>query len=133
MITLEEEFPMPAATGEKVWIIPDGYIPEQSSGTLTSHESICVLNTAAEAANLELTIFFEDREPIEGILEIVPGRRTRHIRTSSLANQAGTKIPLGVPYAIEVRSDIPVVVQYSRLDSTQAENALMSVMAFPIK
>lgn len=124
---------MPSATGEKVWIIPDGYIPELSSGVLTSHESICVLNTASEEARVEITIFFEDRDPIEGIIEIVPGRRTRHIRTSGLVNQEGAAIPVGVPYAIEVKSNIPIIVQYSRLDATQAENALMSVMAYPIK
>jgi hypothetical protein len=124
---------MAAAVGEKLWIIPDGYIPELSSGVLTSHESICVLNTAAEEARVEITIFFEDRDPLEGIMELVPGRRTRHIRTSGLSNKEGATIPVGVPYAIEVKSDIPIIVQYSRLDATQAENALMSVMAFPIK
>jgi hypothetical protein len=125
---------MPAsAIGEKLWIIPDGYIPEFSSGTLTSHESICVLNTASVDACLTITIFFEDRDPIEGIIEVVPARRNRHIRTSGLANKDGQTIPVGVPYAIEVQSDSPIIVQYSRLDSTQAENALLSVMAYPIK
>lgn len=123
---------MPSATGEKVWIIPDGYIPEISSGTLTSHESICVLNTASEDAHLSITIFFEDRDPLENIEEVVQARRTKHIRTSSLAKE-GTPIPVGVPYAIEVKSNIPIIVQYSRLDTTQAENALMSVIAYPIK
>lgn len=123
---------MPQATGEKQWIIPDGYIPEISSGALTSHESICVLNTSSEDAQLSITIFFEDREPLEDIAEVVAGRRTKHIRTSSLAKE-GTPIPVGVPYAIEVKSNIPIIVQYSRLDATQAELALMSVMAHPIK
>ncbi|WP_240415191.1 sensory rhodopsin transducer [Paenibacillus periandrae] len=124
---------MPSATGEKLWIIPDGYIPEFSSGTLTSHESICVLNTSSEDAHITITIFFEDRPPLEDIQEMVAGRRTKHIRTSSLATKEGTSIPLGVPYAIEVQSNIPIIVQYSRLDTTQAENALMSVIAYPIK
>ncbi|GGF96319.1 sensory rhodopsin transducer [Paenibacillus abyssi] len=118
--------------GEKHWFIPDGYIPEVSSGMLTSHESVCVLNRSSEEALLKFTIFFEDREPMEDILVTVPPRRTRHIRTSSLMKN-GAPIPIGVPYAIEVISDIPIVVQYSRLDATQAENALMSTMAFPIK
>ncbi|MDI4646103.1 MULTISPECIES: sensory rhodopsin transducer [Cohnella] len=122
---------MPQATGEKRWFIPDAYIPEHSAGQLTSHESVCVLNTASDDALLQFTIYFEDRDPIEDILVVVPARRTRHIRTSSLAKD-GKSIPPGVPYAIEVRSDIKVIVQYSRLDATQAENALMSVMAFPI-
>ncbi|MUT66814.1 sensory rhodopsin transducer [Paenibacillus sp. NEAU-GSW1] len=120
------------ARGEKHWVIPDGYIPETSSGALLSHESVCVLNTSSEEALLKFSIFFEDRDPIEDILVVIPARRTKHVRTSSLSKD-GVSIPIGVPYAIEVSSDIPIVVQYSRLDSTQAENALMSTMAFPVK
>ncbi|WP_102710469.1 sensory rhodopsin transducer [Paenibacillus castaneae] len=120
------------ARGEKHWFIPDGYIPPDSTGALTSHESVCVLNCSSEEALIRITIFFEDREPMEDILVVVPGRRTKHIRTSSLIKE-GVPIPIGVPYAIEVLSDIPIIVQYSRLDSTQAENTLMSTMAFAIK
>ncbi|MGO4371251.1 sensory rhodopsin transducer [Paenibacillus sp. 2TAB19] len=120
------------ARGEKHWFIPDGFIPPDSTGALTSHESVCVLNCSSEEALIRFTIFFEDREPIEDILVVVPGRRTKHIRTSSLVkNDEG--IPVGVPYAIEVLSDIPIIVQYSRLDSTQAENTLMSTIAYPLK
>lgn len=120
------------ARGEKLWYIPDTYIPEISSGSLTSHESVCVLNCSSEDALLRFTIFFEDRDPIEDIMHVVPARRTKHIRTSSLSKE-GQTIPVGVPYAIEVVSDVPVIVQYSRLDATQAENALMSVMAYPLR
>jgi len=120
------------AKGEKHWFIPDGYIPPDSTGELLSHESVCVLNCSSEEALLRFTIFFEDREPLEDILVVVPGRRTKHIRTSSLVKD-GASIPVGVPYAIEVLSDIPIIVQYSRLDSTQAENTLMSTIAYPLK
>ncbi|HIW33619.1 MAG TPA: hypothetical protein IAA29_12620, partial [Candidatus Paenibacillus intestinavium] len=71
------------AKGEKHWMIPDGYIPPTSTGELVSHESICVLNTSSEQALIAITIFFEDREPIEDIEVVVAGRRTKHIRTSS--------------------------------------------------
>ncbi|WP_186579629.1 sensory rhodopsin transducer [Aquibacillus kalidii] len=117
--------------GKTHWIIPDGYIPPESSGNLTSHESICVLNCNSEAAELSVTIYFEDRAPIEAIAVTVEGKRTNHIRTSSLQKN-GESIPVGVPYAIEVDSSIPIIVQYSRLDSTQPELALMSTMAYPI-
>lgn len=120
------------AHGEKHWMIPDGYIPPTSAGTLESHESVCVLNTSSQDAAVRFTIFFEDREPIEDIPFVVPARRTKHIRTSGL-HKDGADIPAGVPYAIEVVCDIPVIVQYSRLDATQAENALMSVMAYPLR
>lgn len=117
--------------GRTTWMIPDGYIPPDSSGSLESHESICVLNTGSKDAQLVMTIYFEDREPLEGIETVVPARRTRHIRTAGLESE-GQKIPPGVPYAITVQSDIPIIVQYSRLDTTQPELALMSVMAYPI-
>lgn len=117
-------------TGSKLWLIPDGYIPPESSGSLQSHESICVLNRSQQEAKLVITIYFEDREPLENIGAVVPARRTMHIRTSALAVD-GKSIPVGVPYAIEVQSSIDIIVQYSRLDATQAENALMSTMAYP--
>lgn len=123
---------MVEARGERIWFIPDGYIPETSSGALISHESVCVLNCSTEEAVLLFTVFFEDRDPIEDIQVTVQGRRTAHVRTSSLVKE-GVAIPVGVSYAIEVKSNIPVIVQYSRLDATQSENALMSVMAYPVR
>ncbi|UOE94954.1 sensory rhodopsin transducer [Alkalihalobacillus sp. LMS39] len=117
--------------GSCVWYIPDGYIPPLSSGTLESHESICVLNCYQQNANLKITIYFEDRDPIEQIPFVVKGKRTSHIRTSKLEKE-GQRIPKEVPYAIEVESDVPIIVQYSRLDSTQQELALMSTMAHPL-
>lgn len=117
--------------GHTVWYIPDGYIPPVSSGDLLSHESICVLNANRSEATLRITIYFEDREPIEDVPVSVGARRTAHIRTSSLSKN-GETIPTGVPYAMEVRADVPVIVQYSRLDSTQPANALMTTMGHPI-
>ncbi|AHM64450.1 sensory rhodopsin transducer [Paenibacillus polymyxa] len=117
--------------GSLFWVIPDGYIPPESRGELLSHESICVLNCGNCAAKLSIDIYFEDREPLEGMIEVVEGRRTRHIRTASL-EKSGERIPTGIPYAITVTSDVPIIVQYSRLDTTQPELALMSVMAYPV-
>ncbi|SDK01009.1 sensory rhodopsin transducer [Sediminibacillus albus] len=117
--------------GHVQWFIPDGYIPPESSGQLTSHESICILNCNDSNANLKLTAYFEDREPIENINVKVDAKRTNHIRTSSLES-SGKNIPAGVPYALEVTSDLPVIVQYSRLDSTQEALALLSTMAYPV-
>ncbi|GAA0137428.1 sensory rhodopsin transducer [Paenibacillus sp. YSY-4.3] len=119
------------AKGHHFWVIPDGYIPPDSRGELVSHESICVLNCGETPARLGITIYYEDREPLEGIEATVEGRRTKHIRTSSLES-GGERIPPGVPYALTVESDVPVIIQYSRLDTSQPELALMGVMAHPI-
>jgi hypothetical protein len=118
--------------GETLWVIPDGYIPPISTGDLESHESICVLNTNETDAQLIVNVYFEDQPPLEGIPLLVPAKRTLHARTTSLKSGAEI-IPKGVPYAMEVLSDIPVYVQYSRLDATQPANALMSVMAYPVR
>lgn len=118
--------------GEYMWMIPDGFLPERSSGILESHEAICLLNCNPETATIQVTVYFEDRDPIRDIELKVPGDRTKHIRTD-LMDKGGIKIPRGIPYAIKVESDIPVIVQHSRMDSTQAENTLMTSIAYPIK
>lgn len=38
---------------------------------------------------------------------------------------------LETEYASVIESDVPIVVQHTRLDSRQAENALLTTMAFP--
>lgn len=117
--------------GHKLWLIGDGYIPPTSMGELESHESICVLNCQGEDADLVMTVYYEDRDPLENIKLTVPARRTLHIRTSSLQSN-GEFIPVGVPYAMEVESSVPVIVQYSRLDATQPANALMTSLGYPV-
>lgn len=117
--------------GHKLWLIGDGYIPPNSMGELESHESICVLNCQEQDAELTMTVYFEDRDPLENVQVRVPARRTLHIRTSSLQAH-GEFIPVGVPYAVEVESSVPVVVQYSRLDATQPANALMTSLGYPV-
>jgi len=41
-------------------------------------------------------------------------------------------ISFATDYASVIDSDVPIVVQYTRLDSRQAENALITTMAFPV-
>lgn len=119
------------AVGAKLWVIPDGYLPAQSSGELKSHESTCVLNMGARPAAIKLTVYFEDRDPLEGFRVLCPPRRTVHIRLDSLKNDRRQSIPAGVPFALGIESGSEVVVQHTRLDSTQPALALMTTMAFP--
>ena len=116
--------------GARVWLIPDGFIPGESSGAQESHEAICVLNTTVEEARLSISFYFEDREPVKDVEVLVPPERTRHIRTDRIE---GAGIPRGVPYAIRVESSVPVVVQCSRMDTTQAALSLMTAMAHPVE
>lgn len=120
------------AVGHRTWAIPEGYIPGRSSGPddMESHETVCLLNTSDRDAAVELTVYFSDREPA-GPYEIpVPARRTVHQWLNELEDPE--PIPPDTDYAMVVRSDVPIVVQHTRLDSRQAENALLSTMAFPV-
>ncbi|GAB3541584.1 sensory rhodopsin transducer [Pontibacter brevis] len=119
--------------GHKVWAIAEGYIPSYGNGPepeFTSHETACVLNTGDQDAHVKIWIYFSDRDPIGPYEEIVPARRTKHIRFNDLKDPE--PVPRGTDYASVIESDVPVVVQHTRLDSRQAENALLSTMAFPV-
>lgn len=117
--------------GRKQWAIAEGYIPANSHGPspeMTSHETACVLNTGDADANVSITIYFTDREPVGPYHIVVPARRTRHIRFNDLIDPQ--PLPLATDFASVIASDVPIIVQHTRLDSRQAENALMSTIAY---
>ncbi len=117
--------------GRRVWAIAEGYIPGLSHGPeprMTSHETACVLNAGDRDAHIEIMLYFTDRDPVGPYRETVPAGRTRHIRFNDLSSPQ--PVPRDTEYASVIRSDRPVVVQHSRLDSRQAENALMTTVAF---
>ncbi|HEV8718306.1 MAG TPA: sensory rhodopsin transducer [Candidatus Binatia bacterium] len=122
---------MHTTVGCKRWAIAEGYIPGWSHGPepqFTSHETVCFLNTSDQDAHLEITIFYANREPVGPYRLTVPARRTKHLRFNELTDPE--PIPHGVDYASLIESDRPVVVQHTRLDSRQAENALLSTVAY---
>ena len=119
--------------GRKRWAIAEGYIPSQSTGTsreMTSHETACLLNAGDEEARVELTLFFADREPVGPYRVTVGARRTLHLRFNDL--QDPEPVPRDTDYACVIRSNVPIVVQHTRLDSRQAANALMTTTAFSL-
>lgn len=123
---------MTTSIGRRAWAIAEGYIPEGSNGpqpAMLSHETVCLLNAGDEEANVEITIYFSDREPVGPYKVTVPARRTRHVRFNDLTDPA--EVPRATDYASVVVSDRPVVAQHTRLDSRQAENALVTTIAYP--
>ncbi len=122
---------MNEAIGRRRWAIAEGYIPGESHGRapeMTSHEALCILNCGELDAHIEVTIFYEDRDPVGPYQLLVPARRTRHFRFNNLTDPA--PIPRDTPYSSVIESDVPVVVQHTRLDSRQDANALLSTIAF---
>lgn len=117
--------------GQKRWAIAEGYIPESSHGPepqMTSHETACLLNTGDQDAHIRITIYFSNREPVGPYKLIVPANRTNHVRFNDLKDPE--PIPRGTDYASVIESDVPIVVQHTRLDSRQDANALLTTIAF---
>ena len=77
---------------------------------------------------MTITAYFSDREPVGPYRVTVPPRRTLHARFNELSDPE--PIPKDTDYASVIESDVPIVVQHTRLDSRQAENALLSTIAY---
>jgi hypothetical protein len=117
--------------GKTRWAIAEGYIPPHSTGqghALVSHEAACILNAGDRDAHIEITVLFKDRGPAGPYRVTVPAMRTLHLRFNDLNDPEA--IPLGTDYASVFESDVPVVVQHTRLDSRQAELGLLSTIAY---
>jgi hypothetical protein len=117
--------------GKRRWAIAEGYIPGWSNGPepeMESHETCCILNAADETAKVEILLYFEDKDPVGPYRLEVPARRTKHLRFNELKDPE--PVPKETPFASVISSNVPIVVQHTRLDSRQAENALMTTIAF---
>ena len=113
--------------GKRRWAIAEGYIPAASTGetrALRSHETACLLNAGEREAHVEVTILFSDRDPAGPHRVVVPPRRTLHLRFCDLG------VPTDTDYSSVIESDVPIVVQHTRLDSRQAALALLSTIAY---
>jgi hypothetical protein len=120
-----------SAIGAKRWAIAEGYIPGWGHGPapqMTSHETVCLLNASDSEAHVAITIFFADREPCGPYRIVLPARRTKHVRFNNLSDPE--PIPKDTDFSSVIESDVPIVVQHTRLDSRQAENALLSTIAY---
>ncbi len=118
--------------GAKVWAIPGGHMPMLSSGDEprdTSRDELCVLNAGHVDAQLQLTIYYEEREPVGPYPLKVAAQRVRHVRFNDLIDPHA--LPLDTPYAVLVVADHPIVVQFTRRDTSQAANAIATTLAYP--
>jgi hypothetical protein len=117
--------------GRTTWVIAEGWIPSDSTGPapqMTSHETACLLNTGDAEAHVEITVFFGHRDPAGPYRVTVPPRRTLHQRFNELDDPE--PIPRDTDYASVISSDVPIVVQHTRLDSRQDANAVMTTIAY---
>lgn len=123
---------MTDAIGRTHWAIAEGFVPGESlpdgGRPLLSHETACILNAGDADAHIEITLYFVDREAVGPYRVIVAAERTLHLRFNELTDPE--PVPLDTDFASTIVSDVPIVVQHTRLDSRQAEFLLMTTTAF---
>ncbi len=117
--------------GHRRWAIPEGYIPSGSVSqehALVSHEACCLLNAGSKDADVEITLYFTDRAPVGPYKVHLGAERTLHLRFNDLTDPA--PVPRDVSYASVIESNVPIVVQHTRLDSRHPNIALLSTVAY---
>lgn len=117
--------------GKRRWEVPGGHVPVDSTGPepeMVSHDRLCLLNAGEEMATVELTLYYVDGHEAGPYPLTVAPRRVRHVRVNDLIDPYAP--PLGEGYGAVVKSNVPIVVQFSRGDSRQSENATFSTVAY---
>ena len=124
---------MSSQEGHKTWVVPDGWLPPAGGeGDLINHESLMIMNTGKKKAQIKVDIYFDDRDPIRDLPLTVEAERIRAIRLDS-PEELGFKLPRATQYALRIKSDVKVIVQYGRMDVRQANLAYYGTMAYPIR
>lgn len=119
--------------GHKIWAIPAGHIPNRSGDeepAFTSRDEVCFLNLGDKSANIQISIYYVDKEPIGPYQLTVDARRTRHVRFNDLIDPEA--IPLETDFASLIISDIPLIVQFNRFYADGKAISQSTAMAFPI-
>ena len=106
--------------GAKTWYFPDGYLPEKvKNGSMEAHEALMLFNSGLLAAEVKLDFYFEDKPPVKDVAVTVGPERVRSLRLDQAEKLGGPALPPLTQYALRVRSSVPIVVQFGRLDTTQ--------------
>jgi hypothetical protein len=118
--------------GSYTWVVPDGWLPpEGGEGDMINHESLMVMNTGTAPADIKVDIYFDDRAPVKNLPLVVDAERIRAVRLD-LPDDLGFELPRATQYALRIRSNVKVIVQYGRMDVRQPNLAYYGTMAHPI-
>jgi hypothetical protein len=117
--------------GAHTWYVADGWMPLERATKdpgYVGHEAIMILNTNDREAEVLMDVYFEDKNPLLGIRLQVPAKRIKCFRMDHPSEIGGLQLERLSQYALRFRSDVPVVVQYGRMDVTQPNLAYIGTM-----
>lgn len=89
-----------------------------------------LLNANSAPATILIDLYFEDKDPVKDIKVIVGAERVRALRLDHPEDIGGVAIPPLTQYSIRIRSEVEVVAQFGRLDTTQPNMAYYSCAGF---
>lgn len=116
--------------GKKVWIVPDCELPKEGEGIAKGHESVIIVNDSNTDAEINVKLYFTDREAYDNIKWTVKAGRVRCFRTNNVNDMCGFNVPFETQYAMKISSNCEIVVQYGRLDNTQSNLAFYTTLAY---
>jgi hypothetical protein len=108
-----------AGFGSRTWYFPDGDRPPHVDGPYEPHEALLILNVSDRPAHVEIDVYWTDRAPTLGLVVTIEAERVASVRAPWADRDpdgAPFEIPVRTQYAMRVRSDVPVVCQYGRLE-----------------
>lgn len=116
--------------GKKTWILPDCELPQPGEGVAKGHESVIVVNDSDKEATIKVKLYFVDKDFDGEITWKVGAGRVRCFRTNKIDDMDGYEVPFETQYAMKLESDVEIVVQYGRLDNTQANLAFYTTLGY---
>lgn len=116
--------------GKKLWIIPDCELPLPGEGVLKGHESVIIVNDSDTDAEIEVTLYFTDKDCVDNIKWNVKAGRVRCFRMNNKDDMSGYEIPYDTQYAMKVKSSCNIVLQYGRLDNRQTNLAYYTTLGY---
>ena len=115
--------------GKTVWATPKATSLRKAcrrNASCSRMKPLASSTPTARMRNVKLTVFFANRDPVSYRVS-VPAHRTLHLRFNDLKDPE--PVPLDTDYASVFESDVPIVVQHTRLDR-RPEIALLSTIAY---
>lgn len=110
---------METTLGQTRWVLPGSWISATSSGPepeATSRDELWLLNPNSTESRVEVTIYYEDRDPAGSYCLTVISSRLRVVRVNDLIDPEA--VPLETNYAAILRATQPIVAQLVRIDSS---------------
>lgn len=116
--------------GKKRWIVPDCELPHEGEGVMKGHESVIIVNDSDTDADIKVTLFFTDRDPVDTIKWQVGAGRVRCFRMNKPDDMSGFVVPYETQYAMKIESNCNIVLQYGRLDNSQVNLAYYTTLGY---